>query len=387
MITRESVRGIYPVEPLGEVVQFLDHKRRPVKQSERVEGLYPYFGANGQQGTIDDYIFDEPLVLVAEDGGHFDAPERGIAYQIEGKTWVNNHAHVLRPNSKIDIRFLTRVLENYDVRPFISGTTRAKLTKGQASRIEIPLPPLEEQRRIAAILDRADALRHLRRRALDRLNTLGQAIFHEMFGDPVRNPQDWPIYKIGEAVEKISDGPFGSNLKSSHYVDEGVRVWRLQNIGIGEFIDKDRVHISNDHFKTLNKHCCLPGDVIVGTLGEPNLRACIQPDWLPIALNKADCIQIRPDRSVALAVYWQGLLNHPSTLVIAQRAVLGQTRARISMGRLRVLEVPVPPIELQAEFEKRISLVRTMKFDLMRSKSNEFLLFASLQHRAFRGEL
>ena len=181
MITRQIVKAAYPVEPLGEVVDFLDHMRRPIKQSERVEGDYPYFGANGQQGTIDGYLFDEPLVLVAEDGGHFSDPDRGIAYWVEGKTWVNNHAHVLRPSSKIDIRFLTRVLENYDVRPFISGTTRAKLTKGQAANIDIPLPPLEEQRRIAAILDQADALRRLRRRALDRLNTLGQAIFHEMF--------------------------------------------------------------------------------------------------------------------------------------------------------------------------------------------------------------
>lgn len=80
---------------LGKAVEFLDSKRRPVKASDRVPGPYPYYGANGQQGTIDDYIFDEPLVLLAEDGGHFFEPQRGIAYKITGKTWVNNHAHVL----------------------------------------------------------------------------------------------------------------------------------------------------------------------------------------------------------------------------------------------------------------------------------------------------
>ena len=98
MITRDAVGGAFPVRPLGEVVEFLDSKRRPVKEADRKPGPFPYYGANGQQGTIDAYIFDEPLVLLAEDGGFFDAPERGICYRISGKTWVNNHAHVLRPN-------------------------------------------------------------------------------------------------------------------------------------------------------------------------------------------------------------------------------------------------------------------------------------------------
>jgi type I restriction enzyme S subunit len=162
MITRETVGGTFPVRPLGEVVEFLDSKRRPVKEADRKPGPFPYYGANGQQGTIDAYIFDEPLVLLAEDGGFFDAPERGIAYRISGRTWVNNHAHVLRPRAGLDIAFLCRVLENYEVTPFISGTTRSKLTKGQAEKIEIPLPPLDEQRRIAAVLDQADELRQRR---------------------------------------------------------------------------------------------------------------------------------------------------------------------------------------------------------------------------------
>ncbi|MBC7313265.1 MAG: restriction endonuclease subunit S, partial [Rhizobium sp.] len=129
----------YPVHLLDAVSEFLDHRRRPVKEGERVPGPYPYYGANGQQGTIDQYIFDEPLILVAEDGGHFANPSRGIAYRISGKTWVNNHAHVLRPKAGVDLGYLCRVLENYDVTPFVNGTTRSKLTKAGASEIPIPL--------------------------------------------------------------------------------------------------------------------------------------------------------------------------------------------------------------------------------------------------------
>jgi len=207
MITRENVRGTYPVKQLGEVAEFLDNMRRPVKESDRKPGPYPYYGANGQQGTIDGFLFDEPLILLAEDGGFFDAPERGIAYHISGKSWVNNHAHIIKPKNGLDLSFLCRVLENYDVTPFISGTTRAKLTKGQAEKIEIPLPPLDEQKRIAAILDQADELRRLRQRAIDRVKRLGQAIFYEMFWDK-SSKAEWrfPVEPLSKVCTKITDG-------------------------------------------------------------------------------------------------------------------------------------------------------------------------------------
>jgi type I restriction enzyme S subunit len=162
VISRNSFNGVFRLARLGDVVEFLDSKRRPVTESDRRSGPYPYYGANGLQGTIDEFIFDEPLVLLAEDGGHFDDPERGIAYRVSGKTWVNNHAHVLRPGPNLDLAFLCRVLENYNVTPFVTGTTRGKLTQAGASEIVIPVPPLAEQRRIAEILDRAEVHCHSR---------------------------------------------------------------------------------------------------------------------------------------------------------------------------------------------------------------------------------
>src|SRR6516165_2314804 len=115
MIWHQGNGAGFPVRSLGDVVDFLDSLRRPVKEADRKPGPYPYYGANGQQGTIEAYIFDEPLVLLAEDGGHFWEPHRGVAYRITGKTWVNNHAHVLRPRPGLDLAHLCRVLENYDL--------------------------------------------------------------------------------------------------------------------------------------------------------------------------------------------------------------------------------------------------------------------------------
>lgn len=301
--------------------------------------------------------------------------------------------HVVRPRAgKADARYLLHFLRQERIRRDGEG----KMTGSAGQRrvpehflagLEISLPPLPEQRRIAEILDRAEALRAKRRAALAQLDTLTQTIFLDLFGDPATNPKGWPRKTVGELASKFSDGPFGSNLKSSHYTETGVRVVRLQNIGVGKFIDDDKAYISERHFSDLKKHECLPGDLLIGTLGDPNLRACIQPDWLSLALNKADCVQLRPDERIANATYICALLNQPATERMAQDLMLGQTRTRISMGRLRGLEVPTPPIKLQHEFARRVIALDKLKAAHRASLAELAALFAALQHRAFRGEL
>ena len=255
------------------------------------------------------------------------------------------------------------------------------------ANITVPLPPLPEQRRIAGILDQADALRTKKRETLAWLDSLAHSIFLDMFGNPATNPKGWPLKPLGELATKFSDGPFGSNLKTSHYTEDGIRVIRLQNIGVGAFLDTDKAFISKQHFATLKKHECLPGDVIAGTMGDPNLRACVQPEWLPIALNKADCVQIRPDTRVCNSDYVCALLNEPDTETMAHQLILGQTQLRISMGRLRELNVPVPPINVQTSFSERLRELQGLGHDADRSVAYLDSLFASLQHRAFQGEL
>lgn len=268
-----------------------------------------------------------------------------------------------------------------------SGAVVKNLNSEVVKSVEIPLPPLFEQRRIAAILDKADALRTRRREALAQLDRLAQSIFVEMFGDPATNPKGWPWRTLGSLAKKFSDGPFGSNLKSEHYVESGVRVVRLQNIGAGDFIDDDKAYISEEHFEKIAKHECVPGDILVGTLGDPNLRACFLPPYIPLAINKADCVQIRVEEREAHVAFVCALLNHPSTQALAQSLMHGQTRVRISMGSLRELEIPVPPLILQREFAERVRRLDLTKEDQRISATALNTLFASLQQRAFAGQL
>lgn len=304
-----------------------------------------------------------------------------------------NHLIRVRLSSRAIPAFVAAVLNSPEGRLHLQrcASTTSGLNTISASDVRstpVVLPPLEEQLRIMEVLDRSDGLRAKRRQAIALLGDLAQSIFVGIFGSSFGTMQRrWPMCSLGDLSTVFSDGPFGSNLKSSHYRDSGVRVIRLQNIGVGRFVNDSAAFVSEEHFARLAKHTCLPGDVIIGTLGDPNLRAFVQPPELPVALNKADCIQMRVDSRKVTSLYISSLLNQPSVGRAAKYLMHGQTRTRISMGQLRDMKVPVPPLQLQREFEEQIeSASRQVKWQ---GESLALLdeLFSSLQARAFHGEL
>ncbi|PWV75311.1 restriction endonuclease subunit S [Halomonas sp. A11-A] len=143
---------------LGEIVEVLDSQRKPITKSARKDGPYPYYGASGIVDYVDGYLFDEPLVLVGEDGAKWDKGE-GTAFPISGKTWVNNHAHVLRPRREaITDEYLVYFLTAADLNPYITGMTVPKLNQARLSSIPVATPSLEEQHRIVEKVDELMAL-------------------------------------------------------------------------------------------------------------------------------------------------------------------------------------------------------------------------------------
>ncbi|WP_374663986.1 restriction endonuclease subunit S [Ramlibacter sp.] len=138
---------------LGEIVDILDSQRQPVKKENRRCGPYPYFGASGVVDHVDAYIFDEPLVLIGEDGAKW-GPGEATAFMISGKSWVNNHAHVLRPHrERVIDRYLVVVLTAEDLSRYVTGMTVPKLNQSRLVSIPIPLPTIDEQARIVARVD------------------------------------------------------------------------------------------------------------------------------------------------------------------------------------------------------------------------------------------
>lgn len=385
MISKDIFNNTYPIKKLGEVVIFLDSKRKPVKESERVTGIYPYYGANGLQGWINDYIFDDELILLAEDGGHFNNPDRGVAYKITGKTWVNNHAHVIKPLEDLNIDYLCRVLENYDLRTWITGTTRAKLTKGGASEILIPLPPLTEQKRIAQILDKADELRQKRQQSIDKLDELLQACFLKIFENEKCSMSQ--IKDLLENGKSIRTGPFGSQLLHSEFVDEGIAVLGIDNAVKNTFKWAKPRFITPEKYEQLKRYTVKPKDVIITIMGTCG-KCAVVPDKIPLSINTKHlcCITLDFDKCNPEFLHSYFLL-HPTSINFLKSRAKGAIMAGLNMSIIKDLPVELPSIEIQNEFAELKTKIGLQKSKLINQLQEQDNLFQSLQQRAFNGEL
>jgi type I restriction enzyme S subunit len=383
VISRTSFTDSYPVIPLGELVEFLDSQRRPVTASDRTSGPYPYYGANGQQGTIDDFIFDEPLVLLAEDGGLFDQPDRGIAYRIYGKTWVNNHAHVLRPGKRLDIGFLFRVLENYDVTPFVTGTTRGKLTKAGASEIPIPVPPLSEQRRIAAVLDKAETLRSKRITVSIKIAELRCSLFDSIIGSP--SLSRWPLIQLQELVNAGDSINYGV-VQPGELDSTGVPLIRVGDI-LGGAVDIGNLKRISASVEASYQRSRLRGDeVLVSCVGSIGTVALAAPEMAGMNIARA-VARIPLDAEKANRVFIAEYLRTP----FVQRYFTGETRTvaqpTLNIKQLCTTPVSLPPMKIQNDFVDRIGRLQDNTARIRDSSDKLESLFSCLQHRAFNGEL
>ena len=149
---------VYQVEwkTLGEVAENLDNMRKPVAKGGRSLGIYPYYGASGIVDYVDSFIFDGDYLLISEDGANLVARKTPIAFSISGKTWVNNHAHVLKFDNIINQKFVNYYLNYLDLSPYITGAAQPKLNQQNLNNIKIPYPSLETQSRIVQVLDNFD---------------------------------------------------------------------------------------------------------------------------------------------------------------------------------------------------------------------------------------
>lgn len=295
----------------------------------------------------------------------------------------------IRKPQEVDSGFLSYLLKTqFDyLRKTATGATIPHINRIALEKIAFPDISLTDQQRIARVLGQAETLIAKRNESLDLLDEWVKGVFLEMFGDPVLNPNGWEEQALSKVCNKLSDGPFGSNLKSEHYTESGVRVIRLNNIGSGEFLDDDRAFIPFAYYETLKKYTCYPGDVVIATMGTPNPRACLVPDNIGLAINKADCILCCPDKSIVLPSFIVHLVNSESFQKRASSLIRGQTRGRISMGRLSTAMIPLPPLALQCRFAAVVEQVERQKAQQRQSLGELETLYRSLSARAFRGEL
>jgi type I restriction enzyme, S subunit len=255
------------------------------------------------------------------------------------------------------------------------------------ARLTIPLPPIEEQRRIAAILDAADALRAKRRQALAKLDTLAQSIFIDMFGG---DWDRWPFVSVetvaADRKGSIRTGPFGSQLLHDEFVDEGIAVLGIDNAVTNEFKWGKKRFITSEKYEELRRFTVFPGDVLVTIMGTCG-RVAIVPPEIPTSINTKHlcCVTVDAERC-GPDWLWASLLFHPRVLD-QLGATYGAVMPGLNMGTVKGAEIPLPPRSVQEEFAARRLSVSEYTAHVTESAGLADALFASLQQRAFRGEL
>jgi type I restriction enzyme S subunit len=296
---------------------------------------------------------------------------------------------VLRPSRhRLDARYLFHWVRTptfvAEMERNATGQSYPAVSERIIKQSAIPLPPLEEQKRIAAILDQADALRRLRRRALDRLNALGQSIFHEMFGDPIENSRSWEVVAFGSLCERVTVGVVVK--PASHYRDEGVPAIRGTNIK-HEGIDlTDLVHFSPEANSTkLKKTRIWRDDLVIVRSGRPGLAAIV-PKELD-GSNAIDILIATPSKEKATPIFLRDFLNSSGGRNFVLGEIRGQVQQHFNVKSLYDAMTICPPLRLQREYDQRLASINSTMISFRTAVKASTQLFETLQSRAFRGEL
>ena len=354
--------------------QILDSMRVPITASDREEGEYPYYGANGIQDYVADYIFDDELVLLAEDGGNFGSKERPIAYRVSGKCWVNNHAHVLKPKDGLDVDYLCYSLMFYKVDGMVNGATRQKLTQAAMRKMQIPSRSMDEQKYIIDELNRIIRIKEQRQQELQLLDDLIKARFVEMFGDPTTNPKGYPVKVLSEIAEYWN----GLTYKPEDVSDEGIIVLRSSNIQNATLDFSDIVRVS---CKIGDKKYVQDNDILMcsrnGSARLVGKVALIKDVDEPMSFG-AFMMVIR-------SVYYLYLMTYFQMPAFRMQIATGATTTinQITGRMLDAVKLPVPDTDTINQFADFVNQVNKSKVAVQKALTETQLLFDSLMQQYF----
>jgi type I restriction enzyme S subunit len=407
----------WPVKPLEDVVDILDKFRVPVNSKEREsrKGNIPYYGATGQTGWIDEYIFDEELVLLGEDGAPFLDHSKPSAYMIRGKAWVNNHAHVLRSKQGLNNRFLLHYLNQLNYTPYISGTTRAKLPQGPMKQIPIPIPPINYQLSLAEAIDTQlsrldetvatlEAIQSKLKQA--RASILKAAVEGRLVeschsdklsmisNSDIDSEGDfrlhWRKTTLGE-ICKVS----GGITKNSSKDKAGILVpyIRVANV-YANHLDLSEIKEIRVAESFLERYLLEKGDLLIvegnGSIEQLG-RVAIWDGSIGNCIHQNHLIKARP-HSLATAKYLLAFLNSPhGRSQIKEVSSSTSGLHTLSISKVERIELQLPPESVMhkiiSEVDRRFSVLNQVEATVQASLSRCGLLRQAILKRAFEGRL
>jgi type I restriction enzyme S subunit len=285
-----------------------------------------------------------------------------------------------------DLRYLRHWIDSQHFRRqitrLVTGTAQQNFGPSHLKAIEIPLPPLPEQRRIAAILDHADALRAKRRAAIAKLDSVAQSIFLDMFGDLLSQDHGFETATISECCEAVNDCPHSTPL----WTATGVRCIRTSNLSAGDWDWTDERFVSEDTYHERSRRGYLSsGDIVLSREGTVGIAAIVPDNFMGCMGQRL--VQLKPNPKRIDSQY---LLTYLLSVLRPERIgqfMIGSTSQHLNVGELREIRVPLPPLFEQERFSHRRNRVLQLRLRQMQMAADMTTMMESLQHRAFQGTL
>lgn len=384
--------------PLGEFAEISAGNSAPQGQDDFSDEGIPFIRAgslsNLLQGTTDHLelvatddakrlklrLFPENSILFAKSGM---SCTKGYVYRLPFEAHVVSHLAVVKPGPKLFPAYAEHALRFFSPVSLIKDESYPSIRLPEIAAHKIPVPPLEEQRRIAGILDQADTLRRLRTRALDKLNTLGQAIFHEMFGRSGGSEND--VIDLGSMLTFVTSGGRGW---AKYYSEEGARFLRSLDVQMNAIGDEDIAYVTAPDNAEARRTRVEKGDVLLTITGSKIGRSAALPDELEGSYISQHVAILRPDLDRVLPTFLSYFLSIEQ---FGQKQIkakqYGQAKPGLNFEQIRSFQIPNVSIERQREFVGRLGDVAKAHSTSAKGKEKFEALFASLQNRAFRGQL
>ena len=359
---------------------------KSLRRDKRVPGNVPVYGSNGPVGYHNISLVNKPTIILGRKGSI------GAVHFVQSPCWPIDTTYFVESIGKYDydVEWLYRLLTTLKLQNLNRSAAIPGLNRKDVYRIEVNLPPLNDQKRIAYLLGKVGGLIAQRKEHLHQLDELLKSVFLDMFGDPISNPKQFPIRKLSEFYINpkagTKCGPFGSALKKEEMVDSGIPVWNMDNIDpSGRMVLPFRMWITEGKYKKLASYSVIDGDIIISRAGTVGKMCVARMNGEPaiistnlIRLRLGD--ELRPLHFVSLMTYCKGRVGRLKT---------GADGAftHMSTGILDKLEFPYPPIELQDQFAIFVEKIEELKSLYQQSLTDIEQLYSSLSQKAFKGEL
>lgn len=355
----------------------LDEQRIPVDAALRNPGPYPYWGAGSIVDYVDNYIFDEELVLLGEDGAPFFDEYRPVAFLITEKIWANNHIHVIKGKQGVCNRFLVHYLNSVEYREYINGSILNKLTQGNMNEIVCPIPSAVEQEIIADFLDaqcaKIDSVIADIEKQIETLQKYKKSLITEAVTKgldrsvPMKDsgivwignvPEHWNLKRLKFMLENSSDsmkvGPFGSALSGGDFTDEGKWVYN-QRVVLDKNFSENATFISEEKYREMQGFSVYPGDILITTRGTIG-KVAIVPEGAQEGILHPCIIKFRVDKEMMMPELLELIFNE-SDFVKDQFTLMSNatTIEVIYSYSLKDIILPVIPAEEQKKIYSYLS--------------------------------